>query len=222
MRNPASRKVLLLAAFGLCPLAHAADQQAVDEPPRPPASDQQVIQPELDLRPVKVLHIPSNDFELGLFTGVYSTQYLGTDLVGGVRLGYHITEDFFAEAMYGNTRVTDDVFRQILPSGLFPNKEEKLSYYNMSFGFNVLPGEVFFWRSTARPSALYLIAGLGSTKVFDQRHFTANVGFGVRAWLSNWASLQVDMRDHIFSLDILGQQRSTQNLEFTGGITLFF
>jgi outer membrane beta-barrel protein len=58
--------------------------------------------------------------------------------------------------------------------------------------------------------------------VFDQRHFTANVGFGVRAWLSNWASLQVDMRDHIFSLDILGQQRSTQNLEFTGGITLFF
>jgi len=223
MHKPASWKnLLLLATFGIGPLAHAADQQATDEPSRPPASDEQVIQPELDRRPVKVLHIPSNDFELGVFTGVYSTQYFGSDLVGGVRLGYHITEDFFAEAMYGNTRVTDEIFRQILPGGIFPNQEEKLIYYNMSFGFNVLPGEVFWWKTTARPTALYLIAGLGSTKVFDQRHFTANAGFGVRVWLSNWSSLQVDMRDHIFSLDVLGQQRSTQNLEFTGGVTLFF
>jgi outer membrane beta-barrel protein len=224
MRNPGSWKVLLLAAFGICiwPLAHAADQPVVEEPARQPAPDQQVIQPELDRRPVKVLHIPSNDFELGLFTGSYSTQYFGTDVVGGVRLGYHITEDFFAEAVYGNTRITDEIFRSILPSGVFPNEEEKLTYYNMSFGINVLPGEVFFWRNTARPSALYLIAGLGSTKVFDQRHFTANAGFGVRAWLANWAALQIDMRDHIFSLDVLGQQRSTQNLEFTGGVTFFF
>jgi hypothetical protein len=30
------------------------------------------------------------------------------------------------------------------------------------------------------------------------------------------------MRDHIFSLDVLGQQRATQNLEFSGGVTFFF
>jgi outer membrane beta-barrel protein len=222
MRKPASWKVLLMAALSIWPLAYAAAQQAGDEPAKPSAPDEQVIQPEIDRRPVKVLHIPSNDFELGVFTGTYSTQYLGSDLVGGVRLGYHITEDFFAEAVYGNTRVTDEAFRQILPGGIFPNREEKLSYYDLSFGFNVLPGEVFFWKTTARPTALYLIAGLGTTKVFDQRHFTANAGFGVRVWLSNWAALQVDMRDHIFSLDILGQQRSTQNLEFTGGATFFF
>jgi len=81
---------------------------------------------------------------------------------------------------------------------------------------------VFFWKHTARPSALYLIAGLGSTKFLAQRHFTVNAGFGVRVWLVNWAALQVDMRDHIFSLDVLGQQRATQNLEFSGGVTFFF
>jgi outer membrane beta-barrel protein len=222
MRKPAPWKVLLLAAFGIGPMAYAADQQPAAEQAKLPPPDEQVIQPQLDRRQVKVLHIPSNDFEFGLFTGTYSTQYFGSDLVGGVRLGYHITEDFFAEAVYGNTRVTDEAFRQILPSGIFTNQEEKLSYYNLSFGINVLPGEVFFWKTTARPSALYLIAGLGTTKLADQRHFTANAGFGVRVWLANWAALQVDMRDHIFSLDVLGQQRSTQNLEFTGGVTFFF
>ncbi len=222
MRKPASWKLLLMAALAICPLADAAAQQAGDEQAKPPAPDEQVIQPEIDRRPVKILHIPSNDFELGLFAGTYSTQNLGSDVVGGIRAGYHITEDFFAEAVYGNTRVTDESFRQILPGGIFPNREERLSYYDLSFGFNVLPGEVFLWKTAARPTALYLIAGLGTTKVFDQRHFTANAGFGVRVWLANWAALQVDMRDHVFSLDILGQHKSQQNLEFTGGATFFF
>jgi outer membrane beta-barrel protein len=213
MHNPGPWKVLLVAALFIGPMAYAADQQPAGE---------QVIQPQLDRRDVKVLHIPSNDFEFGLFTGDYNTEYFGVDLVGGARLGYHITEDFFAEAVYGDTRVTDEVFRQILPGGVFRNVKERLSYYELSAGINVLPGELFFWKHTARPCALYLIAGLGSTKFLDKRHLTANAGFGVRVWLANWAALQVDMRDHIFSLDVLGQQRSTQNLEFSGGVTFFF
>jgi outer membrane beta-barrel protein len=222
MRNPARWKVLLMAALGAGPmLAGAAEQRPGDEPAGPSA-DQQVIEPQVDRRPIKVLHIPSNDIEFGLFTGSYSTQYFSTDAVGGARLGYHITEDFFAEAVYGNTRATDEVFRQILPGGIFRNEKEKLTYYNVSFGFNVLPGEVFFWKTKARPTALYLIGGLGATDFLQQRHFTVNAGFGTRVWLADWAALQVDMRDHIFSLDVLGQQRSTQNLEFSGGVTFFF
>jgi outer membrane beta-barrel protein len=223
MRNPARWKHLLMAALGFGPmLAGAAEQQPAGEPAAPQAADQQVIEPEIYRRPVKVLHIPSNDFELGLFTGAYNTQNFGSDLVGGVRLGYHITEDFFAEAVYGNTRATDEVFRQILPGGIFRNPKEKLTYYELNAGINVLPGEVFLWTTRARPSALYLIGGIGATNFLDQRHFTASAGFGVRVWLANWAALQVDMRDHIFLLDVLGQQRSTQNLEFTGGVTFFF
>jgi len=220
MRIPALRKLLVTAAVGIWPmLASGADQPP---PAQPPADDQQVIQPQLDRREVKVLHIPSNDFEFGLYTGVYNTEYFGSDLIGGVRLGYHITEDFFAEAVYGSTRVSDEAFRQILPGGVFPSEEEHLQFYEVCGGINVLPGELFVFSKTARPAAIYLIAGLGSTKFLDQWHFTASAGFGARLWLANWVSLQVDMRDHIFSLDVLGQERSTQNLEFSGGVTFFF
>jgi len=139
-----------------------------------------------------------------------------------VRLGYHITEDFFAEAVYGNTRATDEVFRQILPGGVFRNQKERVMYYELSGGINVLPGEVYFWSTTARPSALYLIAGLGSTKFLRPASFHRERGFGVRVWSGQLGGAAVDMRDHIFSLDVLGQQRATQNLEFSGGVTFFF
>jgi len=205
------------------PMAHAAEPQAAGEQAAgEQAADQPVIEPQVDRRPVKVMHIPSNDFEFGVFSGTYASQNFGSNVVWGARLGYHITEDFFAEAVYGQTRVSDDAFRQILPGGIFPNPKETLRYYNLSAGYNILPGEVFFWKNTARLSALYLIAGIGSTELVSQRHLTGNAGFGARVFLTNWMALQVDMRDYIFALDILGTNKTTQNLEFSGGITFFF
>jgi hypothetical protein len=44
----------------------------------------------------------------------------------------------------------------------------------------------------------------------------------VRVFLADWVALQADMRDHIYSLDLLGTRKTTQNLEFSGGVTFFF
>ena len=76
------------------------------------------------------------------FVGTYATQNFGSSVVGGLRLGYHITEDFFVEGVYAQTKVSDSSFRQGLPGGVFPDEKEKLSYYNLSVGYNVLPGGV--------------------------------------------------------------------------------
>jgi len=118
--------------------------------------------------------------------------------------------------------VSDESFRQILPGGVLSDDSQKLRYYNVSIGVNVLPGEIFFGRNTAKASAVYLIGGVGSTKFNDQRKQTFNVGLGTRVFLKDWMALQVDMRDHIFTLDLLGKRQNTQNLELTGGITFFF
>ena len=54
-----------------------------------------MIQPQVDRREVKLPKYPSKDFEIGLYAGTYATQNFGSSLVGGVRLGYHISEDIF-------------------------------------------------------------------------------------------------------------------------------
>jgi outer membrane beta-barrel protein len=118
--------------------------------------------------------------------------------------------------------VSDTSFRQILPGGVFPTEKATLNYYNVSFGYNVLPGEVFIGSRRAKPSQLYLIGGVGSTKFDTQRRPTYNVGFGFRVYLMDSLALQLDMRDHIYTLDLLGTRQSTQNLELTGGFAYFF
>jgi len=188
----------------------------------PQSTAQQVIEPKVERRDIKLPRIPSNDIEVGAFAGTYSTQNFGASTVAGIRLGYHITEDVFVEATYGATKVTDQDFRLILPGGIFPSEKQTLSYYNVSAGYNVLPGEVFIGKNTAKATAVYLIGGIGSTRFLEQRRQTVNVGLGLRMFLRDWAALQVDMRDHIFSLDILGKRRNTQNLELSAGLTFFF
>lgn len=212
--------LLLTGAFLSAPLAAlAADEKDAAE--QKPANEQ-VIVPQVDRRDVKVPKIPSNDIELGLFTGTYATQNFGTSSVSGVRLGYHITEDFFVEGAYGRTKVSDESYRQVFPSGIFTQPEENLTYYNLSVGANVLPGEVFLGRNWAKASALYLIGGIGNTKFNDRRVQTFNVGAGVRVFFADWAAVQLDMRDHIFTIDLLGKRQRTQNLEMTLGATFFF
>ncbi|MEO7007656.1 MAG: outer membrane beta-barrel domain-containing protein [Caldimonas sp.] len=213
--NTKKLRTALLATglVAMATLAGAAEPQATND---------QVVVPQVDRREVALPRFPSNDFEIGAFAGTYATQNFGSSAVGGLRAGYHITEDFFVEGVYAQTKVSDELFRQVLPGGVFPEKKETLSYYNLSVGYNVLPGEVFIGGKRAKPAALYVIGGVGSTKFDQQRRPTFNFGFGYRLFLGDRVALQLDMRDHIFSLDLLGKRQSTQNLELTGGLTVFF
>ncbi|MBC7917844.1 MAG: outer membrane beta-barrel domain-containing protein [Rhodoferax sp.] len=189
------------------------------EPSQP---SEQVVVPEVARRDIKLPRFPSSDFEIGTFVGTYSTQNFGASAVGGLRLGYHVTEDFFVEGVVAQTKVSDASYRQVLPGGVFPSETETLSYYNLSVGYNILPGEVFIGSKHAKPFSLYVIGGVGSTQINDQRKATFNFGSGMRVYLSDRWALQIDARDHIFSLDLLGKNQSTQNLELTVGITASF
>jgi outer membrane beta-barrel protein len=215
MNNKTFRKAsltILLAAASLGALAQST----------PAGNTDQVVVPQVDRRDIEKPKFPSNDFEIGLFTGTYATQNFGSSWVYGARIGYHITEDFFVEAAYGQTKVSDELFRQILPGGIFAKDTEKLSYYNLSIGYNLFPGEIFIGGRRARPSQFYIVAGVGSTKFDQQTKPTFNAGFGYRVYLADWVALQLDLRDHIFSLDLLGKRQSTQNVELTGGLSFYF
>lgn len=215
-----SRPSFLIACAAVALSAATLPAAAQTTPGAKPA--EQVVEPTVPRRDIKVPKIPSNDILVGGYLGTYSSEDFGSSFVYGARLGYHITEDFFVEGVYGTTKVSDENYRQILPGGIFPEKEETLDYYNLSVGYNVLPGEAFFGRNYAFAQALYVIAGVGSTRFLGQSAQTINFGAGYRVLFRDWASVQLDVRDHMYSIDLLGQDKSTHNLEFTIGATFFF
>lgn len=209
--------VALLLAAAAVALPPAAGAQQTGQ-----RAAEQVVVPEVARRDVRLPRLPSKDFSVGAFAGTYSAQNFGASAVYGMRLGYHLTEDFFAEAALARSRITDEDFRLILPGGIFPQQTETLTYYNLSVGYNVLPGEVFFGRNLAKASSIYLIGGVGSTRFLEQRRQTLNFGFGMRLLTWERFAVQVDVRDHVYSLDLLGRRDSKQNLELTAGLTFFF
>ena len=206
--------LLVLGAAGAMPaLAQTATQKPANE---------QVIVPQVDRRDVRTPRYPNKDFELGAFLGTYSAENFGSSMVYGLRLGYHITEDVFVEGTYGTTEVSDEAFRRVLPGGIFANPKETLKYYNLSAGYNFLPGEVFLSRSIAKASGIYLIAGIGSTDFITQKKQTINFGLGMRVLFTDRFAVRVDIRDHVYSLDLLGENTSTNNVELTAGLSWFF
>jgi outer membrane beta-barrel protein len=214
MRHPAftTLAVALAAGAALGTPALAAEVSAAD----------QAIVPQVDRRDIKLPKFPNNDFEVGLYGGVYSTQNFGSSVAGGLRLGYHITEDFFVEGSIGTTKVSDEAFRRILPGGIFTGDTEKLVYSNLNVGMNVLPGEVFLGGSYAMPSQVFILAGGGTTRFNGQRMQTIDFGVGVKVYVKDWFALRVDMRDNIYTLDLLGKRDRTQNVELNAGLSFLF
>lgn len=187
------------------------------------AGQEQVIEPRLERRDIKVPKIDSENFEIGVFGGVMSVEDFGTSPVYGARAAYHVTTGLFVEAAYGRTD-TDETSYEKLSGGarLLTDSERRLSYYNFSLGYNLLPGETFLTRRRAFTSDFYVIAGIGSTDFAGDQRFTVNYGAGYRLLATDWLAVHVDVRDHLFDSDLLGENKTTHNIEISGGLTVFF
>lgn len=187
------------------------------------AGQEPIISPEIERREIRAADIDTEDFEVGVYGGVMSVEDFGTNPVYGLRLTYHVTEDVFVAASYGRTDTSRTSYERL--SGnvqLLQDSDRELSYYNLSFGLNLMPGEGFVGSSWAFSSAFYISGGVGSTSFAGDDQFTWNVGAGYRLLATDWLALHVEARDHVFDLDLLGQQQTNHNLEFTGGLSIFF
>jgi outer membrane beta-barrel protein len=183
----------------------------------------QVVRPEIERRDIKAADIDTEDFEIGGFFGAMNVEDFGTNPVYGARAAYHVTEYVFVEAAYGHTDTSETSYERLSGSTqLLSDNDRKLDYLNLSFGFNLLPGESFVGSKYAFTSDFYVIGGAGGTRFAGEDNFTWNFGFGYKVLMNDWLALRVDARDHIFSLDVLGQSQTNHNLEFTGGVSIFF
>jgi outer membrane beta-barrel protein len=194
---------------------------SVAQSPEGKPEQEQVIKPEVDRRDIKVPRIDTENFELSAYIGTLSIENFGANTVTGVRFDYHITEDFFLEATYGNSTVSDSSFRR-LGAPIFPQEDEDLTYYNVSFGYNMFPGEIFIGRKRAWTSAVYVIGGIGNTQFIGENMSTFNIGIGVRLLPTDYLTLRFDIRDYLWDSDLLGSNELTHNFEATFGLGFFF
>ncbi|HYC10375.1 MAG TPA: outer membrane beta-barrel domain-containing protein [Steroidobacteraceae bacterium] len=193
--------------------AGAGEEQSA--PPR-------VIEPEVARREIKVPKIRSRNFELGADYGIISIEDFGTHPSYGFTAAYHITEDFFFQADWGRSRGGQTSFETLSQIQLLTEAERRFTYYDLSLGYNFLPGEAFVGRSRAMTSAFYLLGGVGGTDFGGDTKFTVNFGGGYRVVPADWWALHIVVQDHVFQSSLLGSTKLTNNLEARIGLTVFF
>lgn len=182
---------------------------------------EQVIKPDIYRRDIVVPKIDTEDFEITAFYGVLDVEDFGSEPVYGIRAAYHVTEDFFIEATYGESEVSDDSFRRLgLP--LFPQETQDVEYYALSIAYNILPGEVFLGRNAALSSAFYILAGVGNVEFINEDEFAYHFGAGIKILPTDWLSMRIDFRDYIYETDLLGENEFTHNLEASFNLGVFF
>lgn len=194
-----------------------------EAPPPSAEAPGQVVDPEVERREIKEAKIDTENFELGVFAGVLSIEDFGTNLVYGARLAYHVTEGFFVEGAVGTSEGGLTSFEELSGDArLLTDEEREFLYYNLSLGYNIFPGEAFLGEGRAYNSQLYVIAGLGSTRFAGDDRFTVNYGAGYRFLFTDTVALHMDFRNHLFDIDLFGEEKTAQNLEATLGLTVFF
>ena len=183
-----------------------------------------VINPDIKRRVIEEDKMDALDVEIGVFGGVNSVEDFGTNNIAGLRLAFHVTEDWFLEAGYGAVDTQESSY-EILngdSADLLTDAQRKLTYYNLSLGLNLLHGETFLGRKYAFNTNYYIIAGVGNTQFAGDEYFTTNFGAGFRLFATDWLALRVDFRHHLYSHTIFGNEKSVQNMEATLGASIYF
>ncbi|MBV1905847.1 MAG: outer membrane beta-barrel domain-containing protein [Pseudomonadales bacterium] len=178
---------------------------------------------EPDRRDVDVDKLDTENFQIGGFAGLLNVEDFGTNLVYGIRATYHVTEGLFVEGNYALSELGQTSF-ELLSGGatLLTDDQRDLTYYNLSIGYALLPGESFIGSRWAIKGRLYFLVGAGATDFGGDQRFTINGGVGYELYLTDWLAMHVAARDHVFSTDLLGTSKTVHNVEFTGGLSVYF
>jgi outer membrane beta-barrel protein len=200
---------------GGCSRQRAVPVEQAGQPP--------VIEPEIERREIEPARIDTEDFEVGVYAGQLSVEDFGVNTVAGAHFTYHVTEGFFVDVSAAQSDTDRTSFERLSGAAqLLTDSERDYSYYNVSLGYNILPGESFVGRNRAFNSSVYLIGGVGKTDFAGDDRFTLNIGVGMRLMPLDWLAVHADFRDYIYDIDLLGQEKTSHNLEARIGVSFFF
>ncbi len=185
--------------------------------------EEDLIQPQIERRQFDESLIDSEDFEISAYVGMLSIEDFGVNSVNGFKITYYINEDYFTQVAIGESGAGQTSF-EVLSAGapLLSDDERDLSFYQINIGYNLFPGEAFVSKTTTLNNALYLVAGLGNTEFAGDDRHTINYGFGYRILFLDTFSFNIDLRDHLFDMDIFGEKTETHNLEYSLALGWYF
>jgi outer membrane beta-barrel protein len=204
---------------GVAPFVASAESESDDNS----SNGNGIFDPKVERREVEREAIDTENWEIGAYYGIISVEDFGSSELKGARIAYHVTEDFFVEGSYAQTTAGISSFERLNGNVvLLTDEQRKYSHFNVSLGFNVMPGEGFIGDSLAFTSSLYLLTGLGSTDFAGEQRSTIMIGGGYRVLFTDWFAVHLTLKDHFYDIELLGNTKTANDLEISTSFTIYF
>lgn len=182
-----------------------------------------IITPDLERRTITEDDLDSEDWEIGIYTGIFSIEDFGSNTVTGARLAFHMTEDFVIELNYGSTTAGETTYEtNVGDIQVLVDDNRDYTFYSISLAYNILPGEIFIGGKTAFNTDFYIISGVGNTTFNTDDYFTVSFGGGLRLYATDSIALHATVKDYVFENDVIGEAKQTNNLEASLGLSFYF
>lgn len=208
----------LLTLVGYGQQAVAAEADILQEPP--------VLDPNIVRLGLDEALIDDENFEVGAYAGFINIENFGTDFFYGIQGAWHVTEDIFFQAQYGFTEVGNTPVEDFADVNLLTSSEREFTFYNLSLGLNLLPGEVFITENWVFNTSIYVLAGGGNLEFLGDQDFALNIGAGVRLLATDAFALHLTFQDIITDkpalLNPLGREGTAHYFHYSMALTYFF
>lgn len=177
-----------------------------------------VIDPEKRTTTANVAALDTEHFEVGFHVGMLSVEDFNTNPVFGASLRYYFSEKVFLEGSIGRSETKRSHAEEI---GTFV-RERDFQYIGASAGYKILTGRSFWGNKRKLNSGLYLVAGIEKVDFNKESDVGVILGASYKTALTDWVSLNLDFKDHIVNRDFSGEEKLTQNIEMSLGVSVFF
>ena len=164
--------------------------------------------------------------ELSAMGGVYAADLYSSNWLYGFAYTFHFSEDLALEASMDLTRfrsAVTDSYESRYPQIQVEERTDKpgrlyFGHLVYSFAYGKLR-----WAGGAITRFDFNVAlGAGVTDDTTSRGVTGSAGLGTKWYLNNWFAVRFDVRDHVLSESLVGEEHLVNDVVATGGISIFF
>jgi len=183
------------------------------------AQDKPLIEPDVKPQVVDESLIDSENFEFGASVGMIQIEDFGSSSIYGAKVIYHLSEYLFFEGNYVVGEGEKTSFETLGNVELISDRD--YTFYNFGLGLSA-PGQIYLPGNYAFNTNTYFLLGAGSTEFGGDSNFTASFGAGYQLLLTDWLSIHISAREHLYRSDFTGEDKLTYNIEFSTALTFFF
>lgn len=186
------------------------------------ASRVEVVKPPERTDHARRAAIDSENFELGAYLGALSVEDFSTQVSVGLTLNYHISSRFLVQAHYAQSDVERATFEEISGGNFLSDSDRTFEHLSVLAGYRLAEGRSFFGEDRKFNSYIYVLAGPSQVSFAGEDNTGLALGLSYKTVLTDWATLNLDVRDIVVDRAFLGDEKTTHNTELAIGLNLLF